>query len=115
MPSKTTKNRRPPAGLSPRSAALWRATHSDFDLSAAEIELLTEALRALDRADQARQVVDRDGPVVPDRYGSPKAHPAVDIEARARAFYAAAVRQLGVRESDPPPSRGPGTFTARRR
>lgn len=88
---------RAPSGLSKRAGALWRAVLEDYELSSAELELLRCALVALDRADQAAATVKAEGVTVLDRYGSPKAHPACDIEARNRALFARFVAQLGVK------------------
>ena len=86
-----------PDGLSTRARRLWRDVLAEYELSAAELEVLRSALVALDRADQAAAVVDAEGVVVVDRYGSPKAHPATDIEARNRTIFARLVAQLGVK------------------
>ena len=75
----------------------WRAVLDEYDLSAAEVELLRNALSALDRADQAAAIVDAEGVVTVDRYGSPKMHPACDVEARNRIIYGRFVAQLGVK------------------
>lgn len=88
---------RTPAGLSRRSGALWRAVLEEFELSPAELELLRSALVALDRADAAAKVIDAEGVTVLDRYGTPKMHPAVDVETRSRTLYGRFVAQLGVR------------------
>ena len=93
---------RVPPGLSKRAGALWRAVVDGFTLSDAELEVLRSACEALDRADAAGRVVKREGVVVLDRYGTPKAHPAVETELRARALFAAHVRQLGVKATAPP-------------
>ena len=81
-----TDSPRPPADLSARSKRLWVAVLAGFELSPAELELLRSALISLDRADQAAEVVKRDGVVVVDRYGTPKQHPACDVEARNRCL-----------------------------
>lgn len=86
-----------PDGLSDRSAALWAEVVNGWELSPAELELLRSALVALDRADEAAAVVAELGVTVADRWGSPKANPAADIEARNRGLFAAAVRQLGIK------------------
>ena len=86
-----------PAGLSKRSAKLWRAVLTEFELSPAEEELLRNALTALDRADEAAAILASEGLVTVDRYGSPKAHPAADIESRNRALYGRFTAQLGVK------------------
>jgi len=89
-----------PAGLSKRSAQLWRDVVGEYQLSDAELEVLRCACQTLDRADQAAEVVAREGVTVVDRYGTPKAHPAVDIENRSRALFARLVAQLGVKDLD---------------
>jgi hypothetical protein len=86
-----------PEELSSSSRTLWDAIMAEYELSAAEVEVLRQALLALDRAEQARVVVDREGVTCLDRFGSPKQHPAVDVEARNRLIYAKLVAQLGVR------------------
>jgi hypothetical protein len=84
----------------------------DFELSPAELEVLRCALVSLDRADQAATVLDAEGVTVVDRYGSPKAHPAVDVEARNRAAFARMVAQLGVKVPEVPPVRSPRSVRA---
>ncbi len=91
---------KPPEGLGDRSRKLWRRVLDEYELSEPEIELLRLALVARDEADEAREILKRDGLTVVDRYGSPKQHPAVDVANRARAFYARAVAQLGVKEAE---------------
>jgi len=88
---------RAPAGLSSRSRGLWKAVVDEFELSPAELELLRSALICLDRADEAAEVLDREGLIASDRYGSPKPHPAADIEARNRVIFGRFVAQLGVK------------------
>ena len=90
---------RPPAGLSKRSAKLWRQVLDEFELSPAELELLRNALVALDRADEAAAIIAAEGIVTLDRYGSPKQHPATDVESRNRALYGRFLAQLGVKAS----------------
>ena len=86
-----------PTGLSKRSAKLWRAVLAEFELSPAELELRRSALVALDRADEAADIIAVEGVVTVDRYGSPKAHPAADVESRNRALYGRFLAQLGVK------------------
>jgi hypothetical protein len=90
---------RAPGDLSAASRTLWREVLSDYVLSAAEREVLRQALLALDRAEQARAVIDAEGLTCRDRFGSPKQHPAVDVEARERLIFARLIAQLGVRAS----------------
>lgn len=92
-----------PSGLSTRARRLWRAVVGEYELAASELEVLNQALGCLDRADQAGAVVTAEGVTVLDRYGTPKAHPAADVEARNRALFAAMVRQLGIKVTDGSP------------
>ena len=94
-----------PDGLSDRAAALWSAVLADLDesdreLSPHEMTLWHEALISLDRADQAAAVIAAEGVTVVDRYGSPKAHPAVDVEARSRTLFARITAQLKLTGED---------------
>lgn len=86
-------NPKPPAGLSRRTQRLWRAIVDAFDLDAASLAVLEEACRSLDRADQARALVEAEGITFRDRFGQIRPHPAVTIERDARG---AAVRALDV-------------------
>lgn len=91
-----------PGVLAARSASLWSWVITEYQLEPAQVELLTEACLALDRADSARAIIDEQGAVVADRYGSPKMNPAAQIEAQARSFYASAVKQLGIKADATP-------------
>ena len=86
----------PPSYLSPRAKQLWRDVLAGYELAHAELELLRLACIALDRADQARRTIRREGLLVRDRFDQSKEHPAVAIEATARRSFAALVSQLGV-------------------
>ena len=89
----------PPRGLSPRSRKLWRDVTARYLMSPAELALFEGGLKLLDRADEARAIVDAEGLTVVDRYGSPRGHPLIDLEVRCRSAYAQTVRQLGVKST----------------
>jgi hypothetical protein len=92
----------PPADLSVRARAFYLRMVADFEIDDAPgVELLLEACRALDRADQARAVLDVEGVVVIDRYEQRKPHPAAAIENSSRITFARLLRELNV--SDEPP------------
>jgi hypothetical protein len=86
----------PPSGLSGHASDVWRNVTKGRTLSDAQLELLRQALFSLDRADAAAQRIMEEGDVVLDRYGTPKMHPAVDIEARHRGLYARLMNQLNI-------------------
>jgi phage terminase small subunit len=98
---------RPPRGLTERSNALWRGILADYDLTPPECAVLEEALRLLDRASEARAVVDRDGPVFLDRWSRPKVHPMLAVERDMRALFIRNLRELGLDPRALPNSRPP--------
>ncbi|MDP8958285.1 MAG: hypothetical protein M3N51_03585, partial [Actinomycetota bacterium] len=75
----------PPGHLSESSKRFWRATVRQYELERHHLHLLAGALEAWDRAQEARKLLDEEGIVVQDRFGQPKAHPAVRIERDAVA------------------------------
>jgi P27 family predicted phage terminase small subunit len=88
---------RAPANLSATSRNLWGRLRDEYGIrDVAGLAVLEQALRSLDRAEQARRLLDRQGVVVTDRWGQSKPHPAAAVERDSRAAFLAAVRQLGV-------------------
>jgi hypothetical protein len=70
----------------------------DFDLGLEPHarEVLRLALAALDRADEARQVVEAEGMTYANRFGEPRAHPAVAVERDCRGQVARLFRELSL-------------------
>jgi P27 family predicted phage terminase small subunit len=97
---KTSQNNgfpKPPKALSSAAKRLWRGLVEEYDLAdVAALAILTAALEAFDRAAAAKALPDADGPVVEDRWGQKKAHPAASIERDSRAAFLAAVKQLNL-------------------
>jgi len=88
---------RPPKHLGPNGSRLWRRVLETYDLSECHhLVLLQIAAEALDRLAQARAAIDKDGITVDDRYGSPKAHPALTVERDSRAGLIRALRELSL-------------------
>jgi phage terminase small subunit len=85
---------KPPGHLSAASKRWWAAVVADFELGDHHRELLTLACEARDRGEQARKLLAKDGPVFVDRFGAPRAHPAVAIERDSRTAFARLVREL---------------------
>jgi hypothetical protein len=82
---------------------LWRRIGSDFLLEDnAARELLGQACRAADRAEEARQAMIRTGgPLIPDRFGRPVRNPAVIVERDAVATLLSCLKLLGISEVGP--------------
>lgn len=85
-----------PENLSESSQAIWGDVVADYEMSSVELARLKLGLEALDRAQEARRVLDRDGLMVVDRYGAPKLHPLTVVEKDARNAAATILRGLGL-------------------
>jgi P27 family predicted phage terminase small subunit len=96
-----------PARLSRESRALWRSIVADFALETHHLSILERACEALDRMREAQAAIAKDGAYVTDRYGSPKAHPALAVERDSRIAHLRAIRELGLDLEAPATSRSP--------
>jgi hypothetical protein len=88
----------PPADLSHSRQALWRAILTDWPTITdhAHLEVLATGLRALDRAESARLLIDLEGATVRDRFDQTKVHPACSVERDGRNLFLSAIRLLGL-------------------
>jgi hypothetical protein len=85
---------------------------SEYQITdAGGVSLLSAAADAWQRAAEARDLIDRDGPVILDRFGQKVPHPAIRIEHGARAQLLQALKQLNL-DVEPlkTPGRPPGTY-----
>ena len=96
-----TKPVRAPRHLSPTSRRLFADVTSSYVLEPHHVAILTKALEAFDRAEQARALVDAEGLIVLSRLNESKAHPAIPIERDSRAQFFAGMRQLGLDVESP--------------
>ena len=81
-----------------RAAKEWfsRLT-TEFEIEdQAGLLLLETAMRAYDRAETARALLERDGVTIADRWGQVKPHPAAAIERDARSGLLAALKALNL-------------------
>ncbi len=92
----------PPAHLSDESADLWRWAVAEYELHEGHLVVLRGALESLDRAEEARLLVDKQGVTVLDRYEVAKVNPAVVVQRDALAAAHRALRQLDL-EGEPDP------------
>jgi hypothetical protein len=73
---------RAPKHLSSASGKLFRRLAEEYRLAPEPhaLEVLRLACEALDRCAQAREVIERDGPFVTNRFGERRPHPAIAVE-----------------------------------
>jgi len=86
----------PPEHLSLSSKTLWGSIVSNFVLEPHHLRLLQAACESLDRAEEARQAVEREGAFSRDVRGVWKAHPGIRTERESRAMYSRLLRELGL-------------------
>lgn len=90
----TTSAKAPPH-LQAAGRRLFSRVCRDFDVSGGELELLSLACSALDRAEQAREAIEAHGLLVDGRFGI-RQSPAVAIENSSVLRCAALLRQLNL-------------------
>jgi phage terminase small subunit len=83
----------PPKHLSAASRRWWADVVSNFELESHHLKLLALAAEALDRTEQARAQIEKEGMTVAGRFG-PRTHPAVAIERDSRLAFARLLREL---------------------
>jgi phage terminase small subunit len=103
----------PPSTLSDAAKKWWRTIVTTFELEEWHILLLNEAAHSWDRAQEARRIVDRDGPVTYDRWNQAKPHPGVQIERDSMAAFLKAWRELDI-DNAPEPDARPARMTRNR-
>lgn len=101
-----SKMPRPPATLGEAGRKYWRTVYETFIVEGHHVDILRSACEQLDRASSARAEIQCKGVVVVDRFGQPKASPAVEIERQAHSTFLKLARELGL-DIAPAESRGP--------
>lgn len=94
------RSRRPapraPAHFSPRARAFWQFATSEFQLEPHHIELVRLVGEAIDRGEQARLAVAKEGLTIKDRFAQLRPHPGIAIERNAALVVGRLIKQLGL-------------------
>lgn len=100
-----------PTHLKAATKRWYKQVLEDYELEPHHMKILTLAATSWDRAQDARELIDKEGAIIPDRFGSPKKHPAVDVEKDSMITFARLVRELAL-DIEPPkaPGRPPGLY-----
>jgi hypothetical protein len=86
----------PPRSLGKPGRSLWDRIMREYAIrDAGGVELLLLACEATDRAASLREVIDRDGELIPARSGL-KEHPGLKAELANRAFVSRTLQRLGL-------------------
>ena len=83
-----------PKHLSPETAQWWASVMADYALEPHHIRLLTLACEAFDSAQDAREILQREGKIFIDRFDQPKPRPAVGIQRDSAIGFARMLREL---------------------
>ena len=93
----------PPPHLSADGKRLWIRLSDDYVLDDSGAQTLLRALcEALDRCEQARRRIRKDGAYLRDRFGQMRPHPAVAVERDSRNQILAAIKALRLEPEDVP-------------
>lgn len=88
---------KPPDHLSERSNELWRYYVGNTVNSLAEISIFQGALEALDRADEARKIIDGEGLVnITKTTGAVHINPLTKLEKESREHFLKAMKTLNL-------------------
>jgi P27 family predicted phage terminase small subunit len=87
---------KPPRKLGRHGSQLWRSIMREYVLDdAADLETLALACEQLDRAQECREQIDRDGLMIRSKHG-PKDHPLLKAELAARSYVSRTLQRLGL-------------------
>src|SRR4051794_8035610 len=99
---KTTPTKlKPPKGLSYTARCWWNRLQTGYAITDdGGVAILNEGAWSVERAEQARAAIERDGLVLYDRFGQARPHPAVAIERDARAAVLRALKALRIEQPE---------------
>src|SRR5512135_3749362 len=86
--------KRAPAHLSPATKRWWLDVVSTWTLDEHHLHLLTAAAGALDRAEEARQTLLKEGSYFTNRHGERRPHPALQCERDSKILFSRLIREL---------------------
>lgn len=87
-----------PRGLAGKARLWFAETAKNFVFESHMVPLLTAAAWAMQRAEQARAILGKEGIMVKDAFGKPIPNPAVVIERTSAQLFAKLLRQLDLPE-----------------
>ena len=74
----------------------WQSVVVDFVLESHHLPVLLNSCRQLDRAEEARAILAKEGLVTTDRFGQTREHPMVAVERAAHLAHLRLARELGL-------------------
>jgi len=89
-----------PSHLRPETRRWWREVVKQFALESHHLKILTAAGEALDRQNEARELLQRDGLIISGRQGK-KPHPAAAIARDSAMVFAQLIKHLNLDVESP--------------
>ena len=87
--------------LSKKSRKFFIKIFNDYELDAQHLEILLQACHCLDRLEEIRLQIEKDGMFVEDKFHNPKAHPALKIETSEKITFVRLIREIGLEVEAP--------------
>lgn len=88
---------RAPIHLSKEAKGIWKDILSEYSIDdAAGLRILRVSLESFDRAQAARETIDKEGMTVTDKFLQVKPHPLLPIERDSRAAFLAGLKALNL-------------------
>lgn len=91
------KNSKVPKSLSTEAKRWWKQIVEGFQIDdPAGLLLLESAMKAFDDMQRAQSIVDREGPIIRDRWGQQKQHPATLVLRDSRNLMLRSLKALNL-------------------
>ena len=88
---------KPPKHLSKESKSMWKKIVSTYEIEdEAGLKILRSACEAFDRAQSARERINKDGLIFFDKFDKPKPHVLLPVERDSRAAFLAGLKHLNL-------------------
>jgi phage terminase small subunit len=107
----STKRVKAPKHLKAPTRKWWLGVMAEYDLEPHHVRLLTLAAESWDRAQQAREILDREGLTYLDRFEAPRSRPEIAVERDSRTAFARLLRELALDVATPEDGRRPPAIT----
>jgi P27 family predicted phage terminase small subunit len=93
--------KRAPMHLTKKTKEWFNKMLAEYELEEHHLKILVAAAESLDRIDEARETVEKEGAYFQDRFDQPKAHPALSVEKDNKVLFARLIRELNLDIEEP--------------
>lgn len=90
-----------PKDLQKSGRKFFKFVTKTWQLEAHHVQQVIQAAQCLDRIDEAREVIEREGAFFTDRWSQPKPHPGHALEQSNKALFDKLLKSLGLDVEEP--------------